>query len=69
MAELFAMDVRTVNEHLKNVFASGELSEEAVIRKFRIAAVDGKSYATQHYNLDAVVSVGCCASTRPSMTC
>ena len=56
MAELFAVDVRTVSEHLKNVFASGELSEEAVVRKFRITAADGKSYAAQHYNLDAVIS-------------
>ena len=58
MAELFAVDVRTVNEHLKNVFSSGELSDEAVIRKFRITAADGKSYLTQFYNLDAIISVG-----------
>ena len=38
MAELFQKDVRTINEHLQNVFAEGELAEEAVIRKFRIAA-------------------------------
>ena len=36
MAELFGVDVRTVNEHLRNIFESGELSEEAVIRKFRM---------------------------------
>lgn len=58
MAELFAVDVRTVNGHLKNVFSSGELSDEAVIRKFRITAADGKSYLTQFYNLDAIISVG-----------
>ena len=58
MAELFAVDVRTVSEHLKNVFASNELDEEAVIRKFRITASDGKTYATNHYNLDAIISVG-----------
>lgn len=58
MAELFAVDVRTVSEHLKNVFASGELSEAAVIRKFRNTAADGKSYLTQFYNLDAIISVG-----------
>lgn len=44
MAELFAVDVRTVSEHLKNVFASGELGEPAVVRKFRNTAADGKSY-------------------------
>jgi hypothetical protein len=58
MAELFAVDVRTVSEHLKNIFASGELSEAAVIRKFRNTADDGKSYLTQFYNLDAIISVG-----------
>ena len=58
MAELFGVDVRTVNEHLGNIFESGELSEEAVIRKFRITASDGKSYLTKLYNLDAVISVG-----------
>src|SRR5690606_18409519 len=52
------VDVRTVSEHLKNVFVSGELEEQAVIRKFRITATDGKSYNTQHYNLDAIISVG-----------
>lgn len=48
----------TVSEHLTNIFVSGELDEEAAIRKFRIAAADGKTYATQHYNLDAIISVG-----------
>ena len=58
MAELFAVDVRTVSEHLKNIFSSGELGEDSVIRKFRITATDGKSYATNHYNLDAIISIG-----------
>ena len=58
MAQLFQKDVRTINEHLQNVFAEGELAEEAVIRKFRITAADRKSYDTQHYNLEAVIAVG-----------
>jgi hypothetical protein len=58
MAALFAVDVRTVSEHLKNIFSSGELHEDSVIRKFRITASDGKSYATNHYNLDAIISLG-----------
>ena len=41
MAELFQKDVRTINEHVQNVFAEGELAEEAVIRKFRITAAEG----------------------------
>jgi len=58
MAELFAISVPTINEHLKNVFTSGELDEDSVIRNFRITAADGKQYATNFYNLDAIISVG-----------
>ncbi|OOF89065.1 cell filamentation protein Fic [Rodentibacter ratti] len=58
IAELFEVNVRTVNEHLKNIFDSEELNELSVIRNFRITATDGKNYNTKHYNLDAVISVG-----------
>lgn len=58
LAELFAVTVPTINEHLKNIFASGELAEAAVIRNFLTTAADGKNYQTRHYNLDAVISVG-----------
>lgn len=58
MAELFDVDVRTISEHLKNIFSSGELQEDSVIRKSRITASDGKNYNTQFYNLDAIISVG-----------
>ncbi len=58
MAELFSVDVRTISEHLQNIFQSEELQEEAVIRKFRITAADGKKYMTQFYSLDAIISVG-----------
>ncbi len=58
MAELFDVQVHTVNYHLKAIFKSGELSNEAVIRKIRITASDGKSYHTNFYNLDAIISVG-----------
>lgn len=58
MAELFEVDVRTINEHLRNVFDSGELGENSVIRNFRITAADGKNYNVMHYNLDAIISVG-----------
>ncbi len=52
MSELFQKDVRTINEHIKNIFAESELTSKSVIRKFRITASDGKSYETTHYNLD-----------------
>ena len=58
MAQLYDVDVRTVNYHLKKVFSDSELQAEAVIRKFRITASDGKSYDTQHYNLAAIIAVG-----------
>jgi hypothetical protein len=58
MAELFQKDVRTRNEHIQNIFEERELSPDSVIRKFRITAADGKSYETQHYNLDVVIAVG-----------
>ena len=58
MADLFDVDVRTISEHLKTIFSTGELSEESVIRKFRITAADGKSYLTGYYNLDAIIAVG-----------
>lgn len=58
MAELFSKDVRTINEHIKNVFKEGELKQNSVIRKFRITASDGKSYETNFYNLDVIISVG-----------
>lgn len=58
MADLFQKNVRTINEHIQNIFAEGELVPESVIRKFRITADDGKTYDTQHYNLDVIISVG-----------
>lgn len=58
MAELFGVEVNTINYHLKEVFGSGELDEDSVIRKFRTTAADGKKYLTAFYNLDAIISVG-----------
>ena len=58
MAEIFGVDVRTINEHLQNIFKSGELEESTVIRNFRITALDEKNYDTKFYNLDAIISVG-----------
>ena len=58
LAELFDKDIRTVNEHIVNIFAERELQEDSVIRRFRITAADGKQYDTQHYNLDVIISVG-----------
>ena len=61
MAELFGKDVRTINEHIKNIFSDNELAEEATIRKFRIVRQEGNRQvrrAIDHYNLDVIISVG-----------
>ena len=61
MAELFGVDVRTVNEHLRNIYASGELSEEATIRNVRMVRTEGSREVTReisHHSLDAIISVG-----------
>ena len=58
MAKLFNVEVNTINYHLKEVFKSGELIEESVIRKIRITANDGKNYNTNFYSLDAIIAVG-----------
>jgi prophage maintenance system killer protein len=58
MSELFDKNVRTVSEHLRNIFKEGELKKSSVIRNFRITATDGKTYDTQLYNLDVIISVG-----------
>ncbi|WP_374568043.1 virulence RhuM family protein [Ideonella sp.] len=58
MAQLYDVNVRTINEHLKKIFSDRELPEDSVIRKFRITATDGKTYDTQHYSLAAIIAVG-----------
>jgi len=58
MAELYNINVRTVNDHLKKIFADKELDDNSVIRNFRITASDGKNYNTKHYNLKAIIAVG-----------
>ena len=58
MAALFQTTVPNVNMHLRNIFAEGELQADSVIQEFLITAADGKKYRTNHYNLDAIISVG-----------
>ncbi len=61
MAELFGVDVRTVNEHLQNIYKTNELKIEATIRKFRIVQTEGTrevSREVEFYNLDAIIAVG-----------
>ncbi|MCP5499587.1 MAG: virulence RhuM family protein [Leptospiraceae bacterium] len=61
MAELYQKDVRTVNEHIQNIYSEEELLPEATIRNFRIVQQEGKRQVSRdidHYNLDMILSVG-----------
>ncbi len=61
MAALFEVDVRTVNEHLGNIYQTGEQRREATIRNFRIVQKEGSRSVARnvdYYNLDAIIAVG-----------
>lgn len=61
LSDLFQKDVRTINEHLQNIYEEGELAPEATIRKFRIVQIEGEREVTRevdHYRLEAILAVG-----------
>ena len=61
IADLFQKDVRTVNEHISNIYDERELEQKATIRKFRIVQKEGSrevSREVEFYNLDMILSVG-----------
>ena len=61
IAEVFCVNVRTVNEHLGNIFDTEELDRGSTVRKFRIVRIEGEREVEReidHYNLDAIISVG-----------
>ena len=61
MAELFGIDVATINYHLKNIYESGELKQEATIRKIPIVQLEGERDVNRQpffYNLDSIIAVG-----------
>lgn len=58
ISALFGRDKSTISRHLRNLFADGELSREAVVADFATTASDGKNYSVRHYNLDVVISIG-----------
>ena len=58
MAELYGVDRSVITKHLKNIFESLELQQDTVSAIFAHTALDGKTYNTQFYNLDAIISVG-----------
>ncbi len=58
VAELFGTDRTVITKHLRNIFKTAELSQNSVSAIFAHTAADGKTYKTQYYNLDAIISVG-----------
>lgn len=58
MAALFDRHKSVISRHLKNVFSTGELERDSVVAIFATTATDGKTYETEHFNLDAILSVG-----------
>lgn len=58
LAELFSTERSVITKHLRNVFTTGELDKNSVCAKFAHTAADGKTYQTQFYSLDAIISVG-----------
>lgn len=58
LTELFGKAKVTISEHIKHVYADGELEEVSVGRLFLTAAADGKQYEVAHYNLDMVLALG-----------
>ncbi|MDR0285624.1 MAG: virulence RhuM family protein [Propionibacteriaceae bacterium] len=58
MVELFQSSKANISEHIKHVFDEGELDEQAVVRRYRTTAADGRNYLVAYYNLDVIISVG-----------
>lgn len=58
MAQLYDVEIPTINYHLKKVFEDSELEAESVIRNFRTTGPDGKTCDTKHYNLSGIIAVG-----------
>lgn len=58
IADLFSRDKSVVSRHLHNVFREGELTRTAVVAKYATTAADGKTYQTEYFNLDVIISVG-----------
>lgn len=61
MAELYGVDVRTINEHIRKIYDDNELSEPATVRNFRIVQTEGSRQVTRdtkHYSLQMIIAVG-----------
>ncbi len=70
MATMYDVGTNTITYHIKKLFDDSELQEDSAIRKFRIAAPDGKSYNTNNYSLEMIIAVGYILplATKPRMS-
>ena len=58
MAQLFGVTVPNIAQHLKNIFAEGELQPDSTVKEYLTVATNGKNYKIKFYNLDAIIHVG-----------
>ena len=58
ICELYGKAKATISEHIKNIFAEGELVENSVVRFYRTTASDGKNYQVQYFSLPLILAVG-----------
>lgn len=58
LAQVYGIEINSINYHIKKIFADAELEEASVIRKIRITGPDGKSYTVNHYNLQVIIALG-----------
>ena len=58
LVEIYQSSKSNISEHLTKIFADKELEQDAVVRKFRTTAADGKNYQVLHYNLDVIIALG-----------
>lgn len=64
LAKLFGRDKSVISRHLKNAFSDGEIDKNSVVANYATTADDGKTYNVDHYNLDAIITVGCRVRSR-----
>ena len=58
LVEIYQSSKSNISEHLTNIFADKELEQDAVVRKIRTTAANGKNYQVLHYNLDVIIALG-----------
>jgi len=68
IAEVFGIERSVITKHIKNIYKEKELEEKAVCAIYAHTAEDGKTYSVQHYNLDAIISIGYRVNSKQATT-